>query len=502
MSSRIRITFIASIFALSACGGGGGGEAPPEGACPNYGTSSSGVDGEACANSDDCACGLFCEAASGSCQPYTGGNAGCLCEAPEPQPDGTTSVDPGTTPIDEGTNINANCSKPAPDGAQCNPYCQIGCDDDEQCSFKGWGFGCTGVGSSVIGEACSGYDGCSDGMSCLKMTGEEESTCRRTCIGDSDCPGERKCDFKVNFSEGGSVDFCGALPEDCDPFTGGGCEDGKACYFGSNTIKCLDAGTLAEGDVCHGVTDNRCAPGLQCAVTCIKPCSLDNSVDPKCSSCEIGSQNLSQPLNLGFCISNEPNGTCDIFAQDCPSGQGCYGTLGGHICMDGGSKDAGQFCDGSTECKPGHVCIAPVCVQLCDTSDDANAGESCSERCGSNGNLSPMEWGIGFCTDVPPEETCSFWDQDCPAGKGCYPITGGDACMPITQNLPEGSTCQAERDCAPGLVCDTSWSQCVRPCSIPEVGVPDEITCATMCGGGGYTAINNNPDSGLAKCDQ
>jgi hypothetical protein len=51
-------------------------------------------------------------------------------------------------------------------------------------------------------------------------------------------------------------------------------------------------------------------------------------------------------------------------------------------------------------------------------------------------------------------------------------------------------------------VCDRSWNQCVSPCSIAEVGVAEELTCATMCGSAGYTAINNNPDTGLGKCNQ
>ena len=280
---KVRISLAILFLTLVGCGSdGGGGDTctPQEGQCPNVCAGGEALEGEACATSADCACPNACY--GGLCAPYEGDNAGCAC-VEVPQPDGGDTA--GDVTEDTGPNIN-DCPKAAPTGATCNPYCNLGCDDGEMCTYDFGAFQCLPIGVYGIGEPCGSSTACEEGMACFALTGEPGETCHAFCIDDSDCPDNRKCDQTVNFSSGGGeaaqAKFCSDVVTGCDAFSEtNDCGDTMACYLDKKVTKCMEAGALPLGEFCDAPND--CAPGLHCLVVCTEICGVTDA--PLCTNC-------------------------------------------------------------------------------------------------------------------------------------------------------------------------------------------------------------------------
>jgi hypothetical protein len=398
--------------------------------------------------------------------------------------------------VDNGPDINTGCDKAAPEGSICNPYCQNGCPDIQQCTFVGGGMGCTGIGTFGIGNVCNGYDSCQTGMACFSLTGEPQDICRQFCIVDSDCPEGRKCSQGVSFSSGASSTFCGDPTIGCNAFGDPveQCGEGNACYLVNNATKCLPAGTLQLGDVCKG-SDQTCAAGLQCAIVCVEICSEDttNADSPNCVDlCDPPtSLVLDEPNGIAICLGSEPNKMCDMYLQDCPAGEACYPTKEGWACIQEGSIADGEPCTFTNDCQEGTICVNSTCHKACSTKEDATPESACSEICEDNGSLTPAEWGLGFCKDA--ELACDFWLQDCPdAGQSCYIHSSGASCIPIGGTTGVGGACSGLDNCTQGLACHQG--SCVKPCNISGFSstggsLPPEVdVCEDVCGDAGYTA--------------
>ena len=504
---------LALLFALPLAGCGKTEPAPNacevlDGQCPNFCANGIGVKGETCGGTGDCGCGLFCK--EGTCQPYEGEHANCSCTAPDP--DAGDVSEPDTAPVDTGPDLSCN-GKPAPAGADCNPYCQIGCSDEEQCTFTGSSIGCDGVGEAGIGETCNNSIDCQKGMACFSLNSDPVSVCRQFCQGDSDCPADRKCTQSVTFDNGAfEAKFCGDPVIGCNAFEST-CGDGQGCYYGNGTTKCMPAGTKEKDALCTGAND--CKSGLHCLVTCREACSTnaDNADQPKCKDvCGGGDDDIKElsPENgFGVCVPDEPPAECDIFAQTgCPASDGCYLITGGFGCIPAGSKKPGEACTGGNECAKGSLCINSTCAEICSVREaDADKDYFCTTKCKDNGTITPGKWGIGYCKDADPAEPCDFWAQDCEAGKNCYLVSGGGTCMQTGGSTPEGGECNFVQDCAPGLACGNKV--CLKPCSIADFpeGLCKPLTepaksCeeTSDCGDGETCTSEQWPAGGLTFC--
>jgi hypothetical protein len=456
--------------------------------CPNFCESGIGVKGETCSGTTDCGCGLFCKGAT--CQPYEGDNLGCSCEEIKGDVVEDTAPAPDTAPVDTGPDLSCN-GKPAPVGADCNPYCQIGCDEGEQCTYTNGSVQCDGIGELTIGEECLNSLDCKQGMACFKINDDPASICRQFCQTDADCPADRKCSFQVNFNNGQfEGKFCSEPTVGCNAFNDT-CAEGQACYYTNNATKCMPEGSLEKDAPCIDAGPSSCKKGLQCFVTCHEICSTNagNEDEPKCSAvCGAGPDDIkefSQENGLGACVPDTPPATCNIFTQEgCSAGMGCYTVTGGFACVSAGSKKPGDACSAGNECAAGSLCINSTCAELCSLSPEDEGKEShCTEKCKDNGQLSPTKWNIGFCKDASPSALCDFWAQDCEDGKACFLVSGGGTCIEGGGSTPEGGDCQFVKDCAKGLACGSNV--CRKVCSIaafPEglcKPLPDEGDAST-----------------------
>jgi hypothetical protein len=367
--------------------------------CPNKCGGGEGTQGESCEVTDDCSCGFKCF--SGECTPFTGALESCLCND---VPEGDTASDT-TGGEDADTNIGA-CAKPAPAGAVCNPYCNLGCGDAEHCSYFNGEFSCMPFGDLPLDEACGSSQVCQEGSACFGVTGGSGDTCKAFCIDDDSCPVGRKCDLTVNFTSG-AASFCGDITVGCDPFAlGNSCGDGAACYVDNTATKCMPAGDLAEGEVCSGA--NSCEAGLHCLIVCTKICALNPGQEPSCNAC-------GSPL-YSVAVTDEPAGA------NCEFG-GKKGT--GAIDMDGANDDVAYGCNG----EPG-----PDAPSEIVTVTSEEAGENCPLG-GKKIRVGVDENQDGTLADDEVETTA----------YACHvpPMTGGATAMAMVLSEPAGANCSA-----------------------------------------------------------
>ncbi len=491
--------------------------APGPGDCPNLCTSGDNEQDEICSTENDCACGLACKVINGvaSCQPFDGDNEGCSCELPEPATGADGAGGDGTTPEPEpepepsGPDIDGDCPKLAPTGAACNPFCQLGCDADENCTYAFSNVLCQPQGQIGIGEPCAGDSSCEVGHACIGITDDPDGqTCKRFCITDDDCPEDRRCDLNVNFTAAAGelqMSFCGKITIGCDAFEQPStvCAEEEACYYFQNSTSCQPAGSLEEGELCGEAND--CAPGLQCLVECTEICSTTSAAEPLCNACPSGEFDVLEEDNgLGFCLTDEVPAACNPFGAEsgCPGGEGCYLTTGGFGCIgiNGEGNPPGSECTGSNSCETGSVCISNICLPSCTVDPNAPAEHQCETMCSSFGTLSPAIWQLGFCQDASPAVSCNFWDQDCADGKVCYPTSIGEACLDPTGQGSEGSPCSNNQGCAEGLVCPQFASECREACSVlefPDAQDEDAVPiCVDDCPNSAYEPIQFGSEIG------
>jgi|GEM_PF-2653687 hypothetical protein len=505
---------LASLVAIIALGCGGGGSSSSctveAGQCPNVCDAGTAQTGELCSLDVRCACGLACKSNAGGafvCQAYDGENAGCTgCKGDEPPADAGDTTTPPPPPDTSTVDIN-NCDKKVPPSEVCNPYCQLGCPADKQCTRGNFGFACAGVGTTGIDGNCDIASDCETGMDCFKLQteGQPGNTCKQFCITDEDCDDERKCDVNVNFQSGAKGLYCGPMPQECNPFEAveTGCGEGNACYLGSNGIKqCKPAGTLLESEVCQGQGSNACAPGLQCFIQCLAICATDAALNPGAPVCATSCENgeyieLVADLGVGIC-GLEPPGMCDIFDQTtCPNAnEGCYFSPQGLLCKTHKGKVKGDNCDFAPDCEPGLTCAQDTCQEYCSLKPGAPEDIACDTKCDAQVYYNPKEWNIGACIDAEPTQPCDFWAQDCVAPQICYMVGNGATCKDPGPQTGEGGACQYTNDCAQGLYCASSV--CIQPCSLDELAAPPIPICTEVCPNAQFDVISF--DNQLGKC--
>jgi hypothetical protein len=187
-----------------------------------------------------------------------------------------------------------------------------------------------------------------------------------------------------------------------------------------NANKCVDqTGDGQVGDPCNieggkytGV-DN-CAAGFQCLLTdddgndgaCVEFCGTDDTCQTAGARCVVYNDG-----SLPLCLAS-----CDPLLQDCPQGQGCYGSGSSEfICFkfsgDPGTGLRGDECAFVNQCAPGFVCAtggtvdgcttASCCTVFCDLGDaDPNANCTGGEQCVpffEAGTAPPQYRDVGIC---------------------------------------------------------------------------------------------------------
>ena len=294
-----------------------------------------------------------------------------------------------------------DCDKEVPLFADCNPYCQLGCDDGEQCVIDAAFFTCHPVGTLGFGATCSGPASCGPGMSCFPLPGSTVPVCQMPCIDDGDCPGPSQCAVTANLGGGSELSLCANTHQECDPLAQTGCATGQACYFDGGATLCWPPGTSGEGEICEGLAPNACGAGLHCLVSCRPLCST-GAESPSCDACPDGDHEISEALGLGFCLNGPGPSLCDLYTQSgCAIDEGCYPVPGGVACRPEGTIGPELPCTDGDSCVPGYACVSSACRRLCDLQADDAATTSCAARCINDfGAIEPVAWGMGVCINL------------------------------------------------------------------------------------------------------
>jgi hypothetical protein len=152
------------------------------------------------------------------------------------------------------------------------------------------------------------------------------------------------------------------------------CGAGQKCTFvedgGAAARACVPDGEVAEGELCaSSPTSNNCRAGLVCVPVrqrdggtfnqCLRFCERNSDCAPG-QSCF---------LTLRFNGTTERplvcSTSCDLFAQDCPPGDGCYPGPNVPGCYPEGGAGIGAPCRSSEECVKGAACISERCAAIC-----------------------------------------------------------------------------------------------------------------------------------------
>ncbi len=296
---------------------------------------------------------------------------------------------------------------------------------------------------------CEAHWNCPDDMICDQGRCQPDDGRPRTCTMDMQCRLGERCragvcstDPDCRTDEDCSAnEFCHILSGDCMPAaqacaSDADCPGGARCDLGQGA--CVPAGCLTDAD---------CAPGQVCEPatgTC-------GTQGPECTSdadCLAGQRCdlISGVCRAGGCVND----------QDCLAGQVCDHATG--VCRYGESG-----CASDADCSPGTWCevASGNCRTGCRSDADCPQGTTC-------------EVGSGQC--LTPSGCQS--DADCPAGHTCQQVDG--LCVPEQGQVPDGSPCAANADCASrNCVPVTDPPICLSPCR-SSAWCPAGWSCAAV----------------------
>jgi hypothetical protein len=178
---------------------------------------------------------------------------------------------------------------------------------------------------------------------------------------------------------------------------------------------------------------------------------------------------------------------CDLFAQQCPLGLGCYGAV--HpVCMQPGTGIEGATCTTDTDCEPGSGCTAlGECAEYCDVIGPLSP-DSCSQRCG--GAFTEItdpatSMVVSAICEPGAGRWCDATAPDCEPDQGCYGIQ--ETYCRRAGTTPQGQPCtEGSAECIPTTTCvapegSTNWT-CQPYCSSHPDATGD-IDCDVKCPG-------------------
>jgi hypothetical protein len=218
----------------------------------------------------------------------------------------------------------------------------------------------------------------------------------------------------------------------CDPVAQTGCTAGEKCTAvvseqdGSlRRTTCVANGNRLEGQQCTSDPDNgfdNCVAGLFCVQgTCQPVCEVGADV-PGCFCSQFAGV-FDDREGVGVC---QP--TCNVLAQDCPSGENCYlkPTAAQSFCAAPAAEVGrqGDPCNFVNSCDTGHACVLPdqtathlQCAFMCDAT---GGPPSCADGPGSEftcvqmneffADVDGVEDRIGLCVDCsqfPTHAACN-----------------------------------------------------------------------------------------------
>lgn len=142
------------------------------------------------------------------------------------------------------------------------------------------------------------------------------------------------------------------------------------------------------------------------------------------------------------------------------------------------------------DCSDGKGCSIGMCV----TAQNGNQG--CAPHCTTDGHCesgscNKIEGKTYSTCDVAKYTSCNPMASKCPAGQGCYLITGGFSCLKAGTAV-SGDTCTSNSDCSPGLTCAGASAGATGLCrklcnTAPPTGCVDVTTpCSKLANGVGY----------------
>ena len=289
---------------------------------------------------------------------------------------------------------------------------------------------------------------------------------------------------------------------------GCGSSSSNSCQFNSD-CKGFQVCTMGTcGDGCH--TSEDCPAGQSCVTAAdqTKICQL-----PSETNCAF---NTDCPAPLICAVDQRCRNQCQV-SVDCPSGQICTtaqtcaepsevdpnnnlpGSVGGASGSDGAAGATGGCpvgaetcpCFANYTCNAGLTCASNLCVRL--GAGDAGGGKvEIGGACILNSDCnSPLVCSMGRCHDV------CHTSADCPAGQSC--IAASDQSR-VCQ-LPIETQCAYTSDCQTPLICAVD-QRCRNQCQT-NVDCPSGQTCTTTktCANPSEVDSSNNlivPDGGVS----
>ncbi len=161
----------------------------------------------------------------------------------------------------------------------------------------------------------------------------------------------------------------------------------------------------------------------------------------------------------------KPEGdACDLIAQDCAEGFGCYLTQEGAQCAPMGVAMCNEGCgDTANDCAPGFACIEESCIALCEQGTECATGLPCSRFQGRD--------DVGVCVIPDDNDACDLVAQDCEGDMGCYPTISGARCIAAGAGALNDA-CSQSSDCGAGLLCagpdEDDTQSCLELCDSGE----------------------------------
>lgn len=412
------------------------------------------------------------------------------------------------------------CDIPGHEGT-CTPVGNPGaeCDFDEQCDppFCVDGFCCTSA-------SCPASQFCNTGT-CAPPAGPGNNCTANnqcnppycvngTCCTQPACPFGQRCDLPP--------------PGMCRPLLGIGepCTENAQCQA---NLSCTDG-------VC--CTSENCGPGRSCSVVGHEGvCTNLPTPTPTVTRTPTPLPNGSACMSDGQCVSgNCTDNTCCSTAS-CPSGQRCNISSSPGVCAT--PVGPNEPCQDNDDCASGNCnggnCGPPYTPTPrgpgapCETTSQCQAGFECNVAEGHiccedlvcpTGSSCRVPGHEGFCFNLPTPTPTKLPNGDpcvtgppCQSGNCVNQVCCADASCPGSSRcdirgtrgrcappLPEGSVCDTNSDCAPGLLCLVDEFG-VRRCTIPDI-TPTIIPTLTPTQTSAPTIIVDRDDGGCSIDDQ
>lgn len=309
--------------------------------------------------------------------------------------------------------------------------------------------------------ACASDAECNLGERCIA------SRCTPGCRDSRDCPSERPA-CAADVAEYGLCVQCidaAAHCADGEVCADYGCRlacasGGSACVEGvcdtgaGYCVGCLEDSHCPTGEICEGRScvagcrdDRDCAVGQVCndAQQCVGGCDPVNDTCPSGTHCDEA---------LRVCVVG-----CNGADDRCPEGDVCVeeGAGGGSRCR--------AACGSDNPCPTGTTCLAGVCRDGCQSSDDCTTVSApvCDETGGTPGRC------VGClvdedCLGVSQGVTCNVPARTCAAPCVTFGQGGTPSC-PLGGVCEEGLRCVeclTDGDCAADATCDLVTKTCLE----------------------------------------